>query len=110
MVWTGLTSYFVYRLLVKRKNRRSCAVGAAVGTAAGNSVATPAAIAAVDATWEPYAAIATAQCSAAVIVTAVLTPFVVNWLYKYEERHGLINYDVPLASEEEPVVAVGEKM
>lgn len=93
VVWTGLASCFVYKLLVKRKNRRSCAVGAAVGTSAGNSVAIPAAIAAVDAAWEPYAATATAQCSASVIVTAVLTPFVVNWLYKYEERHGLIRSD-----------------
>ncbi|MGI5172583.1 2-keto-3-deoxygluconate permease [Treponema sp. OMZ 840] len=101
VVWTGLTSYFVYRLLIRKKNRRSCAVGAAVGTSAGNSVATPAAIAAIDPTWAPYAAAATAQCAASVIVTAIVTPFVVNALYKYEEKKGLINYDVPLASEEE---------
>ena len=100
VLWTGIPSYFIYKLLVKKENRRSCAVGAAVGTSAGNSVATPAAIAAVDATWEPYAAAATAQCAASVIVTAILTPFVVNALYKYEEKKGLINYNVPLASEE----------
>lgn len=41
-----------------------------------------------------------AQCAAAVIVTAIVTPLVVNALYKYEEKHGLINYDVPLASED----------
>lgn len=105
VVWTGIPSYFIYKLCVKKKNRRSCAVGAAVGTSAGNSVATPAAIAAVDAAWEPYAAAATAQCAASVIVTAVLTPFVVNALYKYEEKKGLINYDVPLASEETDEVA-----
>ena len=57
-------------------------------------------LAAVDAAWEPYAAAATAQCAASVIVTALLTPFVVNWLYKYEEKKGLINYDLPLASED----------
>ncbi len=100
VLWTGIPSYFIYKLLVKKENRRSCAVGAAIGTSAGNSVATPAAIAAVDATWEPYAATATAQCAASVIVTALLTPFVVNALYKYEEKKGLINYDLPLASEE----------
>ena len=100
VLWTGIPSYFVYKLLIKKEHRRSCAVGAAVGTSAGNSVATPAAIAAVDATWEPYAAAATAQCAASVVVTALLTPFVVNWLYKYEERKGLINYDLPLASED----------
>ena len=100
VLWTGIPSYFVYKLLIKKEHRRSCAVGAAVGTSAGNSVATPAAIAAVDATWEPYAAAATAQCAASVVVTALLTPFVVNWLYKYEEKKGLINYDLPLASED----------
>lgn len=100
VVWTGIPSYFLYKLLVKKENRRSCAVGAAIGTSAGNSVATPAAIAAVDATWEPYAAAATAQCAASVIVTALLTPFVVNALYKYEEKKGLINYNLPLASED----------
>lgn len=100
VVWTGLTTYFVYKLLVAKKYRRSCAVGAAVGTSAGNSVATPAAIAAADPAWAPYVNTATAQCAASVIVTAVLTPFVVNALYKYEEKKGLINYDVPLASEE----------
>lgn len=101
VLWTGIPSYFVYKLLIKREHRRSCAVGAAVGTSAGNSVATPAAIAAVDATWEPYAAAATAQCAASVVVTALLTPFVVNWLYKYEEKKGLINYDLPLASDDD---------
>ena len=100
VLWTGIPTYFIYKLLIRKKNRRSCAVGAAVGTAAGNSVGTPAAIAAVDPTWEPYAAAATAQCAAAVIVTAIVTPLVVNALYKYEEKHGLINYDVPLASED----------
>ncbi|MBR1758303.1 MAG: 2-keto-3-deoxygluconate permease [Lachnospiraceae bacterium] len=100
VLWTGIPTYFIYKLLIKKEHRRSCAVGAAVGTSAGNSVATPAAIAAVDAAWEPYAAAATAQCAASVIVTALVTPFVVNWLYKYEEKKGLINYDLPLASED----------
>ena len=100
VLWTGIPSYFIYKLLVKKENRRSCAVGAAIGTSAGNSVATPAAIAAVDPTWAPYAASATAQCAASVIVTALVTPFVVNALYKYEEKKGLINYDLPLASED----------
>ncbi|MBR1938129.1 MAG: 2-keto-3-deoxygluconate permease [Spirochaetales bacterium] len=103
VVWTGIPSYFIYKLLIKKENRRSCAVGAAVGTSAGNSVATPAAIAAVDSTWAPYAAAATAQCAASVIVTAILTPFVVNTLYQYEEKKGLINYNLPLASEDDKV-------
>ena len=38
------------------------------------------------------------------MMTALLTPFVVNALYKYEEKKGLINYDLPLASEEDDEV------
>ena len=57
----------------------------------------------MDSTWAPYAAAATAQCAASVIVTAILTPFVVNTLYQYEEKKGLINYNLPLASEDDKV-------
>lgn len=101
IIWTGGAGFIAYRLLVARKNRRSCAVGAAIGTSAGNSVATPAAIAAADPAWEPYVATATAQCAASIMITAILTPLVVSTIYKYEDKHGYINYDVPLASEED---------
>jgi hypothetical protein len=41
--------------------RRTSAVGAAIGTSAGHSIATPAAIAAVDPSWLPFAEQATVQ-------------------------------------------------
>lgn len=94
---TGIPSYFIYKWLVPKKSRHSCVAGAAVGTTAGNAIATPAAIAAIDPSWLPFAEVATAQVAASIVVTAVLVPLLVDWLYKREERKGLLNYDVPLA-------------
>ena len=55
LILTGVPTYFIFKWLVPRKSRRTAAVGAAVGTSAGNSIATPAAIALVDPNWAPYA-------------------------------------------------------
>ncbi|MCL2852398.1 MAG: 2-keto-3-deoxygluconate permease [Defluviitaleaceae bacterium] len=98
---TGLISYGIYKLVVPKNSRRTCAPGAAVGTTAGNAIATPAAIAAVDPYWLPFAELATAQVATSILVTALLCPFLVDFLYKWEEKRGLINYDVP------PAAAIG---
>jgi 2-keto-3-deoxygluconate permease len=84
IIVTGLGCYFVFKLLLPKKNRRCAAVGAAVGTTAGNAAATPAAFAAVDPSFAPYAPIATAQVGASVVITALLTPLLVDFLYKWE--------------------------
>lgn len=76
LVFSGLLVNFIYCLILRKKT----AVGAATGTAAGNSVATPAAIAAVDPAFVPYADMATAQCSAACVMTAILCPVMVAFL------------------------------
>lgn len=58
--------------------------GWAVATAAGNSIATPAAVALVDPQWQPYVAEATTQVAAAVVVTAILIPLITSyWAKKY---------------------------
>lgn len=49
----------------------------------GNAVATPAALAAVDKSLAATAAIATPQVAAAVVVTAILCPFMTNWISKH---------------------------
>lgn len=81
---TGTAGYFVIRALGERK---SC--GAAIGTTAGSAVATPAIVAAADATLKPFATIATAQVATSVIVTAILCPLLVNFLHKkLQKKYG----------------------
>ncbi|SFK74918.1 2-keto-3-deoxygluconate permease [Marinilactibacillus piezotolerans] len=77
-VVTGFGGYYTYKL-IKADHPY---VGAAIGTTAGNAVGTPAALAAIDPSISEIAGIATAQVAAAIIVTAILTPLLVSWLYK----------------------------
>lgn len=79
---TGFGGYLVYKLL--RMDHPEVAAG--IGTTAGNAAATPAAVAAVDATLLAVSEAATAQITAAIIVTAVLCPLLVSWLHKVEEK------------------------
>ncbi|MBC7087122.1 MAG: 2-keto-3-deoxygluconate permease [Tissierellales bacterium] len=76
-VLTGLAGYFASGLFGERK-----AVGAAIGTTAGNAVGTPAALALADPSLQPFVASSTAQIAAAVIVTAILCPLLVSFLDK----------------------------
>lgn len=77
---TGFGGYWTMKLL-KAENPQ---VGAAVGTTAGNAVATPAALAAVDKSLAPIEAASTVQIAAAIIVTAILCPILVSYLNKRE--------------------------
>jgi 2-keto-3-deoxygluconate permease len=86
LIVTGLGGLIAYRYLIPKDKRRSDAVGAAIGTSAGNSAATPAAVAAVDPTWAPYASIATVQVGASVVITAILCPLLVDFLYKLQKK------------------------
>lgn len=81
VVVTGLGGYFSTRLFGKRR-----AVGAAIGTTAGNAVGTPAALALADPTLQQYVATSTAQIAAAVIVTAICCPLLVSYLDKLEKK------------------------
>lgn len=76
VIITGFGGYFSTILFGGKKR----AVGAAIGTTAGNAVSTPAALA--DPSLQPYIATATAQLAAAVIVTAILCPLLVSYLDK----------------------------
>ena len=82
LVITGLGGFVVYRLLRIRHPE----VGAAIGTTAGNAAATPLAVAAVDASLLAVAETATAQITAAIIVTAIGCPLLVSFLHKIGER------------------------
>lgn len=91
LIITGIPSYFIYKALIPKKSRRTAAVGAAIGTSAGNSIATPAAIALVDPAWAPFAEKATIQVAASIIVTALLVPFLVDFFYRRELKKGQVN-------------------
>ena len=84
---TGFAGYGVYKALRKVKGLgiEYPEVGAAIGTSAGNSAATPQAVADADASLAVIAGAATAQVTCAVIVTAILCPLLVTWLAKREQ-------------------------
>ncbi len=69
-------------LVDKSINRRPGYAAAAVSSAAGNAVATPAAVALLDKTMQPYVAVATAQIAAAVVVTAICVPMLTSYVAK----------------------------
>lgn len=75
---TGLLGYQSTRLFGGRPR----AIGAAVGSTAGNAMATPAIIAAADPSLLPYVTAASAQIATSVLVTAVLCPILVAWLHR----------------------------
>ncbi|MDR1977775.1 MAG: 2-keto-3-deoxygluconate permease [Synergistaceae bacterium] len=86
LVVTGVGSYFVYRVLVPKSLRKGCAVGAAVGTTAGNAAMTPTAFAQIDPSFAPYAAAATVQVGASIVITAILCPLLVDFLARRERK------------------------
>ncbi len=87
---TGLAGYFVYKLL----HMDHPEVGSAIGTTAGNAAATPAAVVAVDSSLKAYQGSATAQITAAIIVTAILCPMLISYLHKHEVKKRAVKADV----------------
>lgn len=81
---TGLGGFLVYKVFRIRHPE----VGAAIGTTAGNAAATPLAVAAVDSTLLAVAETATAQITAAIIVTAIGCPVLVSLLHRMEHARG----------------------
>lgn len=73
---TGVLVYIVYSII----RRKPDPMGMAVGTVAGNAVATPAAVAMADQSLQPYVEAATAQTAAAMVITALLTPVLTGFV------------------------------
>lgn len=71
-------------------NKRPGYAGASISSAAGNTMASPIAVAIVDPSFRPYVASATIQIGAAVIITAIVVPFLVDWFAK---RYGCPKFD-----------------
>ncbi|MDN6146196.1 MAG: 2-keto-3-deoxygluconate permease [Tetragenococcus koreensis] len=83
---TGIAGYFIFRVLKFKYPQ----VGAGVGATAGNAVGTPVAVAAIDPGFREVASQATAQVAAAIIVTAIICPFLVSYLDKHEKKRNNI--------------------
>ncbi len=86
LVVTGIPTFFADRFI----NKRPGYAGVATATAAGNSIATPAAVALIDPIYEPYVASATTQIAAAVIITAVVVPMLTAYVAK---KYGCPKFD-----------------
>ncbi|GAB2557644.1 2-keto-3-deoxygluconate permease [Leucobacter ruminantium] len=80
--------YLVHVLRGRPRPARNVIAGAAESTTAGNAIATPAAVALVDPSYESVQAVATSQIAAAVITTAILVPFLVAWVSRWQLRRG----------------------
>ncbi|MBZ4654279.1 MAG: 2-keto-3-deoxygluconate permease [Bacillota bacterium] len=82
---TGFGGYFA----LKASGEKNGIAGLAEGSTAGNAVGTPAAIAAVDPSYQPLVAAATAQVAAACIISAILCPALVVAMDKYQKKKAL---------------------
>lgn len=80
---TGTAGYLIFKAL-----KWNPIVGAAEGSTAGNAVATPAAIAAANASFASMVDIATVQVAASTVTTAILLPLYIAFLVKRLEKRG----------------------
>jgi 2-keto-3-deoxygluconate permease len=78
MAGSGFALFFADRFILKRPGY----AGVALASAAGNSIATPAAVALVDPKYQPYVASATTQIAGAVVITAILVPMITAYVAK----------------------------
>lgn len=78
LIISGTSAFLGDRFL----NRRPGYAGTATATTAGNAIATPAAVALIDSSYQPYVVSATTQLAAVVIITAVITPMLTSYVAK----------------------------
>lgn len=62
---------------------------ASEASVAGNAIATPAMVTALDPSYLAIQGAATAQIAAAVVTTAFILPFFVAWLAAWQKRQGI---------------------
>ncbi len=80
----------VMHIITRRpKATRNLISGAAESTVAGNAVATPAAVALLDPSYKAIEAISTSQVAAATITTALLVPFLVMFVARWQQSRGI---------------------
>jgi len=93
-VTTGFAGYYTLKLM----KTDHPVVGAAIGTTAGNAVATPAALLLIGATTKAISDTATAQLAAAIIVTAILCPLLVDYLNRRNLNNKLAEQKISTAN------------
>lgn len=71
------------------KPARNLVAGVSEASVAGNAIATPAAVAAIDPAFMEVADAAAAQIAAAVVTTAFILPFLVAWLTGWQRKNGI---------------------
>ncbi|WP_084214996.1 MULTISPECIES: 2-keto-3-deoxygluconate permease [Thermoanaerobacterium] len=80
-VFTGIGPYVLLKLF-----KEEPLVGLATGSTAGNAVATPSVVESLDPTFAAVAASATAQVAAACVISAMICPFVVSYVFKLRDN------------------------
>lgn len=90
---TGIGAYVLLKLF-----KEEPIIGLATGSTAGNAVATPAAVAAIDPTVVTIATVATAQVAAACVVSAIVCPFIVSAVFKFAQNKQMNKVDSELIS------------
>lgn len=81
--------YLWHKIRKTPRPARNVVSGVAESAVAGNAIATPAAIAAVDPSYASIEAAATAQIATAVVVTAFITPFLVAFVSRWQAKKGI---------------------
>lgn len=71
------------------KPTRNLIAGVSEASVAGNAIATPAAVAAIDPSFAMVADAASAQIAAAVVTTSFILPFLVAWVSRWQRRKGI---------------------
>ncbi|MDO5517912.1 MAG: 2-keto-3-deoxygluconate permease, partial [Clostridium sp.] len=87
--FTGVGGYILLKIF-----KEEPIIGLATGSTAGNAVATPAAVVALDPTLAVVATAATAQVAASCVVSAMVCPIVVSYMVKRFSNKGVINTGV----------------
>lgn len=80
--FTGIGAFVLLKLF-----KEEPIIGLATGSTAGNAVATPAAVAAIDPSVAAIATLATAQVAAACVISAILCPLIVTYAFKILQKN-----------------------
>lgn len=81
--------YFWHKVRKTPRPARNVVSGIAESAVAGNAIATPAALAAIDPSFAAIQGEATAQIATAVVVTAFIAPFLVAFVSRWQTKHGI---------------------